>query len=191
MSLAMLPAFLYFQRQSSRTVTWDSARKGGARAKLPPASRLGARVRFALSIAALLPLLAPPLMVLVTTFLPQTSGETGFFRNFTTLIDADWHALARSLGYGATTALIDVSLAALIALALRKAAPLAALPVELAVMLALALPGSTVAVALLSAFNGPSALTAGVPLGHTAAILVMAYVIRKSGAGGAGRCARR
>jgi len=45
-------------------------------------------------------------------------------------------------------------------------------------MLALALPGSSLAVSLLVAFNGPSLLTLGIPLGQTSAILILAYAIR-------------
>jgi len=176
----VLPFFLYLNRQGRVGVDVAVGTKGLAREQLPPASRGGAIVRGVLSAVAGVVLLAPPLLVAATAIAPEIAGArpSGLLGIFSELSADDLHALGRSARYGAAAAALDVGLAVLIALGLRRAAHAAALPVEFAVMLALALPGSAVAIALLGAFNAPSPLALGVPLGHTAAILILAYVIR-------------
>ena len=189
-SLAALPPFLMLMKRGgatqgiiARVAGLDDGAKGNARGGLPGASKRESRWRLGLSIIAALPLLAPPAMAIAGVWSApgnaNSSGEnSGVFSAFQALDADDWNALLRSLEYGAATALIAVALAALIALALRRASAGPALAVETAVMLALALPGSSVAVALLSQFNAPSWAAFGRALGGTSAILILAYLIR-------------
>lgn len=189
-SLAALPPFLVLLKRGStakilnaRVAGLDDGAKGNARGGLPKASRRGNRWRLALSLIAALPLLAPPAMAFAGAWsAPGNAGpldaSSGVFSAFQTLDADDWNALLRSLEYGAAAALIAVALAAMIALALRRASTLPAVAIETAVMLALALPGSSVAVALLSQFNAPSWAAFGRALGGTSSILILAYLIR-------------
>lgn len=176
LSLAALPAFLYFSGKRQMFIGM-ALNKGAGNMALRPARGIDSFVRIVLSIGATILLLAPPAMVLIGAFefSHGTNTKTGVLAGLT---EDDWSALARSGWYGGVAAIIDVFLAITIALSLRRASFLATLPVELSVMLALALPGSAVAVALMSAFNAPSPLTGGLALGHTGIILILAYVIR-------------
>ena len=184
LSLAALPPFLWVQRQGAGLSFGTQGLKGGGGRALPRAGAGEAAVRIALSLCAALLLLLPPLMIAQGAFAdpqgwytgawPQTLNLDAFHR-----LDSDaWAALRRSLRYGVLAAGIDVCAALLVALALRRAPAWAGLPAESSVMLAVALPGSAVANALLTAFNAPSWLTAGQPLGQTATILVLAYAVR-------------
>jgi iron(III) transport system permease protein len=178
LSLAALPAFLYVNRQ--RYIVADVALgvKGAARRQLPPASSLGKTVRFILSLIATVILLAPPATVVQNALSPGNGNPGGLDGLLATLNGERLASLWRSAGYGAVAAVLDIALAVAAALALRRARYFAALPVEFAVMLAVALPGSVIGIALLSAFNAPSALAFGLPLGGTAAILILAYIVR-------------
>jgi iron(III) transport system permease protein len=183
LALAALPAFLLVNgKGSAGDVT--RALKGSARKTLPPARKPEAVARLVLSCLAAVLLLAPPAMVVISALAPEVlssakgARDLGFLSAFAALGSSEIKALGRSALYGAVAAAINVLLALVVALTLRRASFAAALPVEFAVMLALAVPGSAVAIALLSAFNAPSALTFGAPLGGTATMLVLAYVIR-------------
>jgi len=179
LSVSMLPIFLYVSKRSNAPAGAEWGVKGAARRGLPPARGTHARALQALSLIAAVPLLLPPLMVVGGMWTAPNPGEqTGVTAAFRNLTGEDWNSLARSLSYGAVTALICMSAAALIALALKRASVLAAFPVEFGVMLAMALPGSSIAIALLSAFNDTSALAFGAALGGTRAILILAYVVR-------------
>jgi len=173
-SLGALPLFLYCSSSA------QLATKGDARRGLPVARKFDARVRIALSALAAVPLLVPPLMAVAGIWTRGGSGaeSSSLVKVFRDFESEDWNALIRSLIYGATVALICMSLAAAIAVALKRASKGAALPVETGVMLAMALPGSAVAVALLSAFNAPSWPAFGVALGGGNAILILAYIVR-------------
>jgi iron(III) transport system permease protein len=174
-SLAALPLFLYFSKRSGT----EFSAKGDARRGLPAAKPFESRIRIALSLLAAVPLLAPPIMAVAGIWTRGGSGESTslvtLLREFST---DDWSTLIRSTLYGAAAALICMTLAASISIALKRASRLAALPIEGGVMLALALPGSAVAVALLSAFNAPSWPAFGMALGGGNAILILAYVVR-------------
>ena len=174
-SLGALPLFLYFSNRSGSALVL----KGDARRGLPAARHWGAWVRLTLSIVLAVPLILPPLMAVAGIWTRGDGRESqSAFGVFRDLNGDDWTALVRSLLYGAAVALICMAMAAGIAIALKKASKLAALPVEAGVMLALALPGSAVAVALLSAFNAPSWPAFGMALGGGNAILILAYVVR-------------
>jgi iron(III) transport system permease protein len=175
-SLAALPAFLLFNRQWHGVGDVALGVKGAARQQLRASSTPGKWTRLSLSILAAIILLAPPATVVANALAPNLRDPSAslFSQITSTEIDSLW----RSTVYGISAAIIDVVLAVSIAMSLRRAPLFAALPVELAVMLAVALPGTAIGIALLSAFNGPSALTFGVPLGGTSAILILAYSIR-------------
>ena len=173
-ALSALPAFLYLDRRGRSGADTAFGVKGAARRQLPP-SRVPA-FRVALSCAAALILLAPPMMIVVSALAPEQRGLQA--AALTGLDGDDWWSLGRSGAYASAAALIDIALAVAIALALRRAALSAGALVEFAVMLALALPGSALAIALLTAFNGPSPLAFGQSLGQTSAILILAYAIR-------------
>ena len=179
LSLFALPMFLYFNRQGYSAGTEAAlAIKGSAARRLAPASKAGTRVRLLLSLAAAVILLAPLAMVVAGAFAPGTGGNT-MFHGFKESLNADNLApLWRSGGYAAAAAAIDVALAVVIALAMRQAGRLTAMGIEFSVMLTVAIPGSVVALALLSSFNGPSLLTFGLPLGYSSGILILAYVVR-------------
>lgn len=166
-SLAALPPFLFFTRRGSALGTLDAGIKGGSRG-LPPASARSRKWFLFASVIAAIPLLLPPIMAAAGTGRSALSA----------LDSSDWNSLGRSLLYGAATALICVSTGTAIAFTLRRAGHAASLAIELAVMLTLALPGSSLAVALLSAFNGPSWAAFGAALGGTPMILILAYSIR-------------
>ncbi|MEI6234443.1 MAG: iron ABC transporter permease [Planctomycetota bacterium] len=176
MSLGALPLFLYASKRSGSEV----GSKGDARRGLQVARRVEARVRLGVSALVAVPLILPPLMAIAGIWSRGGSGAdatllVSVFRDFGS---DDWISLARSMGFGAVTAVMCMSLAAAIAVALRKSSRWAALPIEGGVMLALALPGSAVAVALLSAFNAPSWPAFGIALGGGNMIMILAYVVR-------------
>lgn len=174
-SLAALPLFLYFSKRSGAAFS----AKGDARRGLPAAKPLESRLRVALSLLVAVPLLAPPLMAIAGIWTRGGSGEASSLLSLLREFSADdWSALGRSTLYGIAAALIGMTFAAAASIALRRASRWAALPVEGGVMLALALPGSAVAIALLSAFNAPSWPAFGIALGGTHTILIMAYVVR-------------
>ena len=187
-SLAALPGFLYFSRQGRRGSAGAAeigadvtmGLKGAAARRLPQASPAGAALRIVLSLAALAVLLAPPAMVVFSALFSPAPGQasTGIAGIRAALNEENLGALQRSGLYGAAAAGIDVVLALAIALALRRASFAPAMLIEFAVMLAVAIPGSVVALSILSAFNGPTPLAFGVPLGGTAAILIYAYALR-------------
>jgi len=177
-SLTALPAFLYVNRQGQVGADVALGVKGAARRQLPPASSAGKIARVLLSLVAMLILFAPPATVLANALAPGNGNPGGIAGLVATLNGERLASLGRSFTYGGISALIDIALAIAAALALRRASFIAALPVEFAVMLAVALPGSVVGIALLSAFNAPSTLAFGLPLGGTGAILILAYVIR-------------
>jgi len=183
-SLAALPPFLWAQRKSAGLAFGTAGLKGGGGRALPQAGQGEAALRIALSLVAALLLLAPPLMIAQGAFTDARGWYTGAWPEelalgaFQRLDQEAWLALRRSLAYGAIAAAVDVFIALLVALALRRAPAWAGLPAETCVMLAVALPGSAVAIALLTAFNAPSWLAGGFSLGQTAVILVLAYAIR-------------
>jgi len=175
LSLSVLPAFLYFDQRERRGAEAAFGLKGTSRQNLHIDSTSGKVIRILFSLIAGTILIAPPVVVLLGSIAKPDGGiDWPHFADLAT----DMESLGRSSVYGVIAAILNIAAATAIALALRRAALWASLPVEIAVMLALALPGSVIAVALLSAFNGPSPLTAGVPLGQTAAILILAYFIR-------------
>jgi len=184
LSLAALPPFLYMQRLAPGGPEAAAGLKGAAGRALTPATKSGALARIFLSLLVAVPLLAPPCIVIAGAFLdPRVWTEHGIalapsFEGFRALQPENWAALIRSAGYGAAAAFSCIAIALLFALSLRRAPRWAAFPGEAAVMLAIALPGSVVAIALLTAFNAPSWLTGGVGLGGTGAILILAYAIR-------------
>ena len=178
MSLGALPLFLIVSKRGANRAGVEQGVKGGLRRGLPQAKPVEARWRLALSLLAAVPLLLPPLMAIVGAFVVQAHNQGALLGAFQKLNADDFGALLRSLIYGAITALICVTLAAAIAVALKKSHLLAAAPVEFGIMLALALPGSAVAVALLSAFNNRSWPAFGAALGGGPAILILAYVVR-------------
>ncbi len=174
-SLGILPFFLYYSKRTGATFV----AKGDSRRGLPNARPNDSRIRMALSMLAAVPLLLPPVMAIAGIWTRGGSGEsTSLLLLLREFGSEDWSALGRSTMYGAAVAVICMSLAAAISLALKKASRLASLPIEAGVMLALALPGSAVAVALLSAFNAPSWGALGMALGGGNAILILAYVVR-------------
>ncbi len=177
-SLSALPLFLYYAKRGANQSGAEQGIKGELRRGLPAAKSSGSRV--VLSLLASVPLLLPPLMAVagVWTSGGNSENSTTPFGVFRSLNADDWRALARSMVYGVATALICMTLAASIAVALKSANKWAAFPVEFGVMLAMALPGSAVAVALLSAFNQSSWPAFGLALGGGHAILILAYVIR-------------
>jgi iron(III) transport system permease protein len=179
-ALLALPAFLYINRRGRFGEDVALAVKGAARRRLPPASPSSAACRVTLSILAALVLLAPPLTVVFSAIGTEypTAQTQALLGSVTALSADDWNSLGRSALYAAAAAGLDIGLALAIALALRRSRVLPATLVEFAVMLALALPGSALAIALLSVFNGRSALAFGLPLGGSAAILILAYFIR-------------
>ena len=178
MALAALPPFLYF----NRAVPGGSGSKGAARKNLPRESGVLLPVRMGLSALVAVILLAPPIMVIKGALFPVVISNfadgNSLSAGFRALQPVDWASLERSAGYAAIAACINLVLAVLLALALRRANWKAALPSEIAVMLALALPGSVVGVALLSVFNAGSWLSLGAPLGGTGVILILAYTVR-------------
>ena len=184
LSLAALPAFLYFQRFAPGATAASAGLKGTTGRALPRAKGWKGVLCLGISILAAVVLTVPPATVALSAFgapggwhatvLPPTFG----LQSFQALDKSAVEALRHSVGYGAVAAVIDVALALALALALRRAPLWATLPAEGAVMLAVALPGSVVAIALLAAFNAPSWLTGGVALGQTAGILILAYVVR-------------
>ncbi|HYG76363.1 MAG TPA: iron ABC transporter permease [Planctomycetota bacterium] len=173
-----LPPFLLLQNQITRATDAALSLKGSSRQQRPRASFPGQCMRVLLSLLALTVLFAPPLTVIFNAFWPTPNASGGLAALVAHIGRDDVASLGRSALYGAIAAAIDIFLAVSIAIGLRRAASLAALPVEASVMLAVALPGSVIGVALLSAFNAPSLLTFGTPLGGSAAILILAYVIR-------------
>lgn len=180
LSLAALPPFLYFQRH-----TPDSAAgsKGQARGLLPMAAPLESAVRLALSVLAVLVLLAPLLTVALGAFTPKEEWYATWpsrlaLESFRKLDAGSMGALVLSLKLAIAAAALDMLIAIAVALALRRAPAWAGLPAEVCVTLAVALPGTAVAIALLAAFNAPTLLTGGLPLGQTAAILILAYAVR-------------
>ncbi len=175
-SLGALPLFLYVSKRGANRSGAEQGVKGGLRQGLPVAKQAEARWRLALSLLAAVPLLLPPFMAVAGAFVAQAFSPHSFGA-FSTRNADDFNALLRSMLYGAITALVCVSAAGAIAVALKKAHPLAAMPVEFGVMLALALPGSAVAVALLSAFNARSWPAFGAALGGGRAILILSYVV--------------
>ena len=176
LALAALPGFLYFNRASANV----SGVKGVARISFPPDTSMGRFVRLMLSIPMAFVLLAPPLMVVQGAFYSSVGNDPSLntVSGFQALQSTDWNALIRSTGYAFAAAGLDLILAVLLALAMRRAGWWASLPGEFAVMLTLALPGSVVGVAMLSVFNAGSPLSLGVPLGGTGLILILAYSIR-------------
>jgi iron(III) transport system permease protein len=176
-ALSALPAFLWVNRRQS--FGSDVAiGKGATRRSLPAASPRGAVLRVLQSLAAAVVLLAPLALVVDGAATRPDGSSQNILQSISALNSEAWASLGRSGWYAAVAALIDILLALAIALSLRRAAGAAVFSVELCVMLALALPGSSVAVSLLTAFNGPSLLAFGQPLGRTAAILIIAYAIR-------------
>ncbi|MCW8128759.1 MAG: iron ABC transporter permease [Planctomycetota bacterium] len=179
-SLTALPPFLFFQRHA----TAGGGLKGSTLRPLPRARGAGLAVRLALSAGAAAVLLAPLLITALGAFTPKSQWYTGTnladltLDAFRGLNDENWAALKHSLGYAGAAAAIDVLLAVAIALALRRAPGWSALPAEACVLLAVALPGTAIAIALLSAFHAGSWLTGGLPLGQTALILILAYAVR-------------
>ncbi|MBE7465372.1 MAG: iron ABC transporter permease [Planctomycetes bacterium] len=184
LSLLALPGFLAFRAALPSGGAATAGLKGTSRAALVPARGSEAWLRFALSLAAAAVLLIP----LGVVVLSAVSGRAGWHEQgwevpfsteaFAGLDGRDWSALGRSLAYGACAAALNIAVALGLALALRRAPAWSALPAEAAVMLAVALPGSAVAIALLSAFHGPSWLFGGAALGQSATLLVLAYTIR-------------
>jgi len=183
-SLVALPPFLRAQRKSSGRTFGTAGLKGGGESALPRAGHGEAALRCVLSGIAALVLLAPPLMVAQGAFTDARGWYSGTWPEELTLgafqrLDQEaWNSLWRSLIYGAITASLDVSIALLLALALRRAPTWAGLPAESCVLLAVALPGSAVALAVLTAFHAPSWLAGGFALGQTTVILVLAYAVR-------------
>lgn len=177
-SLSALPLFLYYAKRGANQSGAEQGIKGELRRGLPAAKSTG--VRIGLSLLASVPLLLPPLMAVAGVWTSGGNSENtaSLFSVFRGLNADDWRALTRSMAYGVATALICMSLAASISVALKAANKWAAFPVEFGVMLAMALPGSAVAVALLSAFNQRSWPAFGLALGGGHAILIFAYVIR-------------
>ncbi|MCK6474392.1 MAG: ABC transporter permease subunit [Planctomycetes bacterium] len=186
LSFSALPAFLYFQRRGeTRGIGAAGAGlKGAAGRALAKATPTESLVRLGLSLAAAAFLLAPLLLVALGSLVESKAWTEAVwpkalsFEAYRQMPAESWNSLQRSLLYGGFAAGIDVLLALGIALALRRAPGWAAFPAEAAVMLALALPGTAVAVALLSAYNAPSWLTGGQGLGATGTILVLAYAMR-------------
>lgn len=171
-SFAALPAFLWAGGMGGA----GEGVKGGRRAELAPAKGLESGLRLVASVLAAVVLLAPPVLVAVRAFSAQSPGAAAL--PLQRLEAGDLASLGRSSVYAAVAAVAAVAAGVAIALALRKARWFVTLPLEGTVMLAVALPGSVVAIALLSAYNGPSVLTFGVPLGGSALILMLAYFVR-------------
>jgi len=171
-SFAALPAFLWAGGLGGA----GEGSKGGRRAELVPSKGGESVLRLIASLAAAAILLAPPLLVAVRAFDAQSPGTSAMPLQL--LSANDFASLGRSCGFAAIAAIAAVSAGFAIALVLRRARWFVALPLEGTVMLTVALPGSVVAIALLSAYNGPSVLTFGVPLGGSAAILILAYFVR-------------
>lgn len=186
LSFACLPAFLYFQRRGEALGIGAAGAglKGGAGRARAKGSRMESLVRIGLSIMAAGLLLLPLALVALGSLVEAKAWTAAdwpsrlSFDAYAAMPKESWISLQRSLLYGGWAAGIDVLLALAIALALRRAPGWAAFPAEAAVMLALALPGTAVAVALLSAYNASSWLTGGVALGATGTILVLAYAMR-------------
>ena len=179
-ALLALPAFLYINRRGRFGEDVALAVKGSARRQLLSASRTSSAIRVVLSVLAAIVLLAPPLTVVFSAIGNEypTVHEQSMLGAFTTLAPDDWSALGRSALYALAAAALDIFVAIAIAVSLRRSRALPATLVEFAVMLALALPGSALAIALLSVFNARSVLAFGLPLGGSAAILILAYFIR-------------
>jgi len=171
-SFAALPAFLWAGGLGGA----GEGVKGGRRAVLHPAKGPESVLRLLASLFAAIVLLAPPLLVVVRAFSAESPGASAL--PLQRLTSGDFESLARSGVFAAVAAIAAVAAGVAIALALRRARWFVALPLEGTVMLAVALPGSVVAIALLSAYNGPSMLTFGIPLGGSALILILAYFVR-------------
>lgn len=186
LSFSCLPAFLYFQRRGEALGIGAAGAglKGAAGRARGRASPTESLVRIGLSIIAASVLLLPLGLVALGSLVEANAWTAAdwprrfSFDAYAAMPEESWISLQRSLLYGGWAAGIDVLLALGIALALRRAPGWAAFPAEAAVMLALALPGTAVAVALLSAYNAPSFVTGGQALGATGAILVLAYAMR-------------
>ncbi len=181
LALLALPAFLYINARGKFGDDVALSVKGAARRELPPVHGARAALHVAVSCVAAVILLAPPVTVVISAFGAPTTPQN----SYTSLLGAvaslnfdDWSSMGRSALYALAAAALDIAVALGIALALRRSRVLPATLVEFAVMLALALPGSALAIALLSVFNGRSLLAFGVPLGGTGAILILAYFIR-------------
>jgi len=180
LSLAVLPLFLIATRQGKVSPEAAYGLKGTARRNLRSSSPRGALGRMLLSAVAGLLLIAPPALVVIAAFYPAIIGapKLSALGIFSTLTAADFASLARSAMYAAIAAAVVVAFASVIAISLRRSSIWSTLPIEIPVMLAIALPGSAIAIALKSAVHSGSWLSLNVPLGGTAAILVIAYAIR-------------
>ncbi|HYF50408.1 MAG TPA: ABC transporter permease subunit [Planctomycetota bacterium] len=180
LSLAVLPLFLIATGQGKVTPEAAFGAKGAARRMLRQSSAGGMVARLCLSVVAMVLLLTPPLLVIIAAVFPSliNAPELPAFGIFSTLTSSDLASLARSSAYAAIAAAIVIFFASVITLTLRRATIWTALPIEIPVMLAIAIPGSAIAIALKSAVHAGSWLSFGVPLGNTAAILIIAYAIR-------------
>lgn len=136
-------------------------------------------IAFIYCFVILLVSLAPQIVIIVMSFFEKWQGllPEGFtFANYAKIPRNSPKELLNSLFLSTTATLLTALLGSIIAYITERRKPKGAGLLDMAVMAPFILPGTVVSVALLSAFSGRSAI----PLGGTYAIIIIAYMVRRT-----------
>lgn len=175
---------LWMLRGTNRRVR--RAGKGVAYRPLEVKSGITRNVMGGLGIALTILLLLPHLVILWISFVEQGTWTTQVvpteytLENYMNMFRSAefFEPVRNSFVMAAIATLADLLLGAAIAFLLVRGRIRSRRSMEIVAMLPWALPGTVVAINLLSAFAAPSALTFGKAWVGTMAILIMAYIVR-------------
>lgn len=123
--------------------------------------------------------LAPQITIIVMSFFEKWHGlaPEGFtLKNYARIPQVSRHELVNSLYLSSVATILTAVLGSLVAYITERRKPKGSVILDLAVMAPFVLPGTVVAVALLSAFSGDAIIS----LGGTFTIIIIAYMIRRT-----------
>ena len=171
-------AVLWFQKHvvSKREYETISASRVAIKQHEHPAARIIAALY---CLVVLVVSLAPQIVIIVMSFFEKWQGllPEGFtLENFAKIPKNSTPELLNSLYLSTLATLLTAVLGSIIAYITERRRPIGAGLLDMAVMAPFILPGTVVSVALLSAFSGRSAI----PLGGTYAIIIIAYMVRRT-----------
>jgi iron(III) transport system permease protein len=181
-------AFLILIRLYEQRATYRTQSKGGARKQHRVTNPLARAVVFVVALASTIFLILPIAMIFVLAFSVNGSWRTSPLpsqyttQNFITLFSdpASWDPIKNSLVMSSIAVAGTVLLGVACAYVITRMRFRGRTAIDIAIMLPWALPGTVVAINLITAFANPSVFGLGQVLIGTYAIVPLAYFVRFS-----------
>jgi iron(III) transport system permease protein len=188
MLAAISVVFLILLRSYEKRAAYTTLSKGGARKRKQVVSRLWGTLLAVIASLSTIFLILPIAMIVLLAFSVNGSWRTSplpsryTLQNFVSIFTnpKSWSAVTTSLEMSAVAVIGTVVLGLASAYVMARMQFRGKTAIDIAVMLPWALPGTVVAINLITAFANPSAFALGRVLVGTFAIVPLAYLVRFS-----------